>query len=186
MIRGWKNLTPERFKTRGRENAALAIRQIHPDAYETQIGDDYAYWLGKENPHLVGVAWKVSKSEISWWFAYMGPSAVEAGLACSLIRSDTDNRIIPAMPRLAAKECSKRPGTICETPLVCGSDCKFDNDPIHPNRIPPKVRRTRVVEPMTREVYRKHRGWFAWVETSKMARELGPFTTRDEAEIARP
>jgi len=25
--------------------------------------------------------------------------------------------------------------TPCETPLACAKECKYDNDPIHPNRI---------------------------------------------------
>ncbi len=32
--------------------------------------------------------------------------------------------------------CPKRPGRVCETPIVCSPNCLYEGDDIHPNRIP--------------------------------------------------
>lgn len=52
----------------------------------------------------------------------------------------------------ATLSCPKRIGAICETPNACAGGCRYNNDPIHPNRI--RARLLRVQGSFWYEVYR--------------------------------
>ncbi len=113
---GWQNLSPERQRVRGRDTVFYAIRQIHADAEEIQIGDDYAYVVGAEH-FLVGFAWPADRSDdSSWCFAVMSATMFTDGIRCSIVSGDR-NRIIPT-PAIRVVDPPDQSAIITEPPVV--------------------------------------------------------------------
>lgn len=42
--------------------------------------------------------------------------------------------------------CPKRNNAPCETPNACAGGCRFNDDPVHPNRVEPKSQTTKPVD----------------------------------------
>ena len=200
---GWQNIASERHRVRGQEAVLPLIEQIHAQAYETKVGDDYAYWLGPEDqPRLIGIAWKSEDSD-SWWYCCMSERAVESGMLCTLIHESRDagarklppdenyrNRVVPGLiPGFTALITSVELAQITKTASKAQqapARRSVARPAPRPRPAPVRPIRPAPASPaaVTRRVYQQRGQWYAWVETATRAREFGPFASRAEADAA--
>lgn len=183
---GWQNLASERQRAATRADVLAQIQRVHSEAeiVETQIGEDFAYWIGPDE-RLVGMAW--IKDGI-WHYACMNEIAFSAGVQCTLVhkRDTGQNRIIPGrLPGVSGvvyqdvqpknvqpKNEDRRSADI--TPL------KTLAAALQAQR-QPAAKRSRI--PAGR-VYREKDGWYKLVETKTHVREFGPFPSKELAQSA--
>jgi hypothetical protein len=151
------------------------VRKVHADAFETQVGDDLAYWIGtKDDPNLVGIAWKAEDDGTAWWYAVMNQIAVDLGSECTLLTIDGKNQVFPGSRVVVEKQLADRAAKeiVVKEPEAV---------------VPPEPRRRRQKQPeeiIKQRVYLDGGSWYKWVETATVARELGPFPNRDKAMAA--